>query len=112
MKIFITETKEFKTLTIKSNGVEWTGDLLGNHDVKFNADAEAYEMTQEDFNWWSEYIESRKADEQEVTELAEELKIAESEIWDRIQADFGCDLGDEHMITQNVLAEIKAAGEL
>jgi len=109
MKLRIKETQEVKVLEIRDkNGIEWTNDLLGNHGaLQFNDETEEYEMNQEDYEWWSEFIKNHEADEQEVTELAEELGIEESEIWERINQELNCDLGDEHMIIQNVLEEIR-----
>ena len=109
MKLKIRETQEVKVLEIRDkNGIEWTKDLLGNYDaLQFNDETEEYEMNQEDYEWWLEYIEKHEADEQEVMKLAEELGIEESEIWERINQNLNCDLGDEHMIVQNVLEEIR-----
>jgi len=66
-----------------------------------------HECSQETYEWWSEYIKNHEADEQEVMELAKELGIEASEIWERINQNLNCDLGDEHMIIQNVLEEIR-----
>lgn len=109
MKLKIRETQEVKVLEIRDkNGIEWTKDLLGNYDaLQFNYETEEYEMNQEDYEWWLEYIKKHEADEQEVMKLAEELGIEESEIWERINQNLNCDLGDEHMIVQNVLEEIR-----
>ena len=46
------------------------------------------------------------SDEQEVMELAEELGIEEFDIWKRINTECN-DLGEEHLIVQNVLEEIR-----
>lgn len=109
MKLKIRETQEVKVLEIRDkNGIEWTKDLLGNYNaLQFNDETEEYEMNQEDYEWWLEYIKNHEADEQEVMELAEELGIEESEIWERINQNLNCDLGVEHIVIQNVLEEIK-----
>lgn len=109
MKLRIKETQEVKVLEIRDrDGIEWTMDLLGNYDtLQFNDKTGEYEMSQEDYNWWSEYIKNHKADEQRVTELAEELGIKEFEIWDRINRARIDDLDDEHTVITNVLEVIR-----
>lgn len=110
MQIRIKGTNELKELNaIDANGTNWTGDLLGNHDATtYNSETEEHEMSSDDFVWWKEYITHLEKDATEVTELAEELKIDENEIWDRINENITNDLGDEHQIKQSVLAEIRA----
>lgn len=109
MKLRIKETQEVKDLEIRDrNGVEWTNDLLGNYDaLKFNKETEEYEMSQEAYEFWSEYIKNHVSDEREVIELAEELGIEESEIWERIHYTLNLDIGNEHIIIQKVLEEIR-----
>lgn len=109
IKLKIRETQEVKVLEIRDkNGIEWTNDLLGNYDaLQLNDETKEYEMNQEDYEWWSEYIKNHEADEQEVMELAKELGIEESEIWERINQDLNYDLGNEHIIIQNILGEIR-----
>ena len=109
MKLRIKETQEVKVLEIRDkNGIEWTMDLLGNYDtLQFNDKTGEYEMSQEDYDWWSEYIKNHKADEQRVTELAEELGIREFEIWDRINRARIDDLSDEHTVITNILEVIR-----
>lgn len=109
MNLRIKETGEMKDLTIiGSNGVEWTRDLLGNNNAAhYNGENEEYEMTEGDFEWWEEYIRDNEKDADEAMELAKKVGINESEIWDRINENLSCDLGDEHAIKQNIFAEIK-----
>jgi len=52
------------------------------------------------------YFGAGMSDEQEVMELAEELGIEEFDIWKRINTECN-DLGEEHLIVQNVLEEIR-----
>lgn len=109
MEIRITGTTELRDLTIKdNNGIEWTSDLLGNANaLHYNESNGFYEMSHEDFDWWDEYIEYHKCDAEEITALAEELKIEESEIYDRINEHITNDLGDEHSVKQFVIAELR-----
>ncbi|MCB2308884.1 hypothetical protein LGL08_20635 [Clostridium estertheticum] len=111
MEIRINETKELKNLTIiGANGIDWTNDLLGNADATtYNEETEEHEMSQETFDWWNEYINNNIMDELELVALADELEIEEDIIRLRVQEAVGGsnDMGDEHMITQNVFAEIR-----
>lgn len=53
------------------------------------------------------FFENHEQDEKDVTGLAEELGIDKSDIWDRIYQELNCDLGDEHIVIQNVLKKIR-----
>ena len=110
MQIRIIETGEMKDLTIRdSNNTEWTYDLLGNANATvYNEELEVHEMSQDDFDWWKEYINDNINDESQLVELAEELNINEQIIRDRIMREMStCDLCDEHSIKQNIFVEIK-----
>jgi len=108
MKIKITETGEFKDLTIfdEFTQTEVTEDVLCTYD-KVNYDNDIIALSQEQFNWWHEYIEHRKQNEQEIAKLAEDLHITEFELWERINAELTNDLEDENIIIQRVLKEFK-----
>lgn len=110
MEIRIIETNELKELNIfDANGINWINDLLGNNDAtKYNQETEEHEMSSENFEWWGEYINNHDTDEKEIAELAEELGIEKSEIYDRINENITCDLGDEHMIKQSVMETLIA----
>jgi hypothetical protein len=109
MKIRIMETGEIRELNISDkNGTNWTNDLILNvESLNYNDESEAYEMTQEQYNWWKQYVEDYEADEKEAAELAEELGIEEHLIWDKYNEYHTCDYGDHHTIKQNVFAEIR-----
>lgn len=109
MEFRIKETGELKELKIyDDNNIEWTADLLGSYGaLHYDEETEEHVLSQNDYNWWEEYIENHEQDEAAVTELSEELDLDESDIWDRINQELNCDLGDEHNIIQNVLKEIK-----
>lgn len=108
MEIRIKKTNELKDLSIvDSNGIEWTGDLLGNNNaISYNNETEEYEMSEDDFEWWNEYITNYENDEKEIEELAEDLEIEKSEIWERVQ-ELYTEMDAEHFIKQNVIAEFK-----
>lgn len=74
MKILVNGIKK-KLVAIGSNGIEWTQDLLGNANVlNYNEDLEQYTMSDDDFDWWSEYIDNANADEVGIAELAEQFE--------------------------------------
>lgn len=111
MRIMIKETKQIKELTIYGeNGIEWTTDLLGNAGALKEKDEETeiLILNQEDFDWWKEYIKNHESDEEEITELAEELNIDINEIYEQINENQTNDLNDEHTIKQEVLRKIRA----
>jgi len=103
MRIRIVETGEMKDLTIKdNNNIEWTYDLLGNNQATmYNNELEIHEMSQENFEWWKEYIINYNNDREQIVNIASELDIDEETIIDIIVDETRtCDLGDEHIIKQ------------
>lgn len=60
MEFRIKETQEIRELIIidETTGIEWTQDLLGNHDaLDYNEETEEYELSESDFEWWEDAIE-------------------------------------------------------
>jgi hypothetical protein len=114
MLIRIIETQEEKDLSIENKrGIDYTVDLLGNCDaLHHNEETEEHEMTQEEYEWWLNYINNSKADDQEIEELAEDLGINESEIRERINQEFDGELENEHWTIQRILEEIREETQL
>lgn len=74
MKILVNGIKK-ELVTIGSNCIERTQDLFGNANVlDYNEDLEQYTMSDDDFDWWSEYIDNANADEVRIAELAEQFE--------------------------------------
>ena len=49
------EAKELEA--IGKNGIEWTQDLLGNHDaLHYDDEQDAYIMGEDDFAWWEPVV--------------------------------------------------------
>jgi hypothetical protein len=109
MNFRIKETKELKTLGIfDEDGIEWTADLLGNHgELHYNSETEEHELTQESFEWWSEYIKTYLEDVQKIQEFANEFGLDENEIWYRVSLETTNDLGDDHFIVEGVLNDMR-----
>ncbi len=78
MKIYNTTTKEvILTIIDRNTGCEWTNDLIGNAgDLHYNSDREMAEMSQEQYEWWSNIIEGLEKIE-DLTEEAKELLSSE-----------------------------------
>jgi hypothetical protein len=79
MKIYNTTTGKVESLTIidRKSGIEWTDDLIGNEGaLNYNTDREMAEMSQEDYEWWSNTIEGLDKIE-DLTEEAKELLSSE-----------------------------------
>lgn len=73
MEFYITNTGEKKDLHIsdRKSGLDWTSDLIGNSgDLNYNREEERYEMTSEDYDWWSNTIEGLN----KIDDLTEEAK--------------------------------------
>ena len=114
MKIRIIETKELKELIILgTNNMDYSNDLLGNHNATtYNEATGEHEMLEEDFTWWEEYIDNHNAGQEEIKELAETYNIDEEEIKEAIRKEMESDLGDEHSITQEVIKVFKQEKKL
>ncbi len=108
MIVKIIETGAVKTLSITDvNGIDWTNDLIGNATtLSYNEDDQVI-MSQDDFDWWTEYISNYEADQKEAADLASELDIDEAIIWDRYNEQHTCDYGDHHGIKQVVFEQVK-----
>ena len=68
MRIIIEETKQIEILSIidPKQGTDWIGDMLGNADAlgEYDEENDAYNMSQEDYDWWADYVDSyQKADD-------------------------------------------------
>lgn len=99
MKIKINETGKIKHLNIydPKTGIDWTNDLIGNAGAlqngqfEYNYDDDVYFASQDTFDWWSEYILNENKTESDIILLAEELRIDESIIRERIAENTGND---------------------
>ena len=76
MKIVIRETGERKTLSLidPATGVDWVQDLIGNSGaigdyIHYDDEADAYVMSQGDYEWWEEYIRLAQRDDDELRRL-------------------------------------------
>lgn len=75
MKIYLTDKNVYRDLTIidHDTNVEWTADLLGNNgDLSYNINAERYELTAEDYEWWNQRIKELT----EINDLIREAKYS------------------------------------
>ena len=58
MNVQIIETGNRETLSIvdPKSGCDWIHDLMGNHGElpDYNDEIDAYEMSQEDYDWWAD----------------------------------------------------------
>ena len=72
MKIHNTTTGINEELRYNFNGCDALTDLHGNssHGNKWNEEEECWEMSQEDIDWWTQYV----SDNTEADELESEIK--------------------------------------
>ena len=71
MKITITDSNsEIRKLSYRKNGIDYTEDLIGFGVMpEYNDDIEAYEMKEDEYNWWKNLI----AMQERCDELEEEI---------------------------------------
>lgn len=92
MKIYNTTTGEEVSLTIidRKTGCEWTNDLIGNAGaLNYNSAHEMAEMSQEDFEWWSNTIEGLEKIEDLIADAKELLSTEDFEELENKLADEG-----------------------
>jgi len=111
-KIKITETGEIKTLSIKDpNGIDWTNDCIGNADALHGYDEEtnSYEMSQEDFEWWENYLSNLESDEEKLFEYKNNFDYDSDKIYDIINEEFTGvnDYGDHHSVYEKIFERIE-----
>lgn len=103
MKIYNTTTEKEVSLTIidRKTGCEWTNDLIGNAGaLNYNSDREMAEMSQEDFEWWSNTIEGLEKIE-DLTEEAKELISSEDfeELEEKLRNEGNASDYEQHIAT-------------
>jgi hypothetical protein len=115
MKIKIKETGKIKHLNIydPKTGIDWTNDLIGNAGAlqdgqfEYDYDTDVYLTNQDTFNWWNEYIINENKTESDIVLLAEELRINESIIRERIAENTGNDYEDHRKQAIFVMDQIR-----
>jgi hypothetical protein len=102
---FTVSGKEKELVAMGKNGIEWTEDLLGNHNaLNFDEESEAYVMSEDDFDWWEEIVEKLN----EIQELESGLSSEESEEYTAQQFEYSVDLETETDSRLDYLKSIKA----
>lgn len=78
MQIIIKETGEIERLQIidTKTGCEWTADLIEAGGRETDDDGTVI-MTQDDFDWWTQYISDTEQTEEDAQDLADELEDAD-----------------------------------
>jgi hypothetical protein len=72
MKIMIKGTGKLadKELHIyDNNGIDWVEDCIDAGELPYDSDLDACVMTQEEFDWWVDYLAKAQADYDEEQEL-------------------------------------------
>ena len=78
MKIMIKETSKLEELTIRDkSNIEWTYDLIGNAGLTRNEDG-LYEMTQEEYNWWIDFVKIYDLCQEEFLTYEQLAEVEES----------------------------------
>lgn len=79
MTVLIKETGKKAELTISSRktGLDWSNDLIGSSGaigqyINYDAECDAYRISQDDYDWWTNYIEMYTRYETELGSLIEQ----------------------------------------
>jgi len=96
MNITINETGEKDELSIidPQSGIEWTTDLLGNHNAlpDYNDETDSYHMSKEDFDWWKDLIGRYQEADDRYHELYQSLPEENAEFLADAVREINCDL--------------------
>ena len=83
MNITIIETgkQEFLSIIDPKSGCDWTQDLTGNHGAlpEYDDDTDSYQMSTDDFEWWSDLIERYQEADDRYYDIARSLDWYERE---------------------------------
>lgn len=109
MKIYNTTTGKEVSLTImdRKTNIEWTADLIGNAGaLHYNSDREMAEMSQKDYEWWSNTIEGLNTIE-DLTEKAGELLSFEDfeELENKLANEGNANDYEQHIATLTAILE-------
>lgn len=95
MDVKILETGERTSLIIRDeNGIEWTNDLIGNAgeliDGQFtwSEEDDAYLVSQDTYDWWSQYISDYEQSEQDIADAAHDLDMSIADVRERVSMAF------------------------
>ena len=79
MTVLINETGKKAELTISSRktGLDWSNDLIGSSGaigqyINYDAECDAYRISQDSYDWWEHYIEMYTRYERELGSLIEQ----------------------------------------
>ena len=106
MEIKIKETGAEVELSIidPKSGVDWIGDLLGDHNAKPEEDEETGEfcMSQEDYDWWSDLINRYQIADDRWFELYKTLPDDDSGFLVEAVENLSCDLENYPELLQQI----------
>lgn len=94
MKILVNGEERSLSIIDRNSGCDWIHDLITAPNF-WNDETEQYEMSEDDYNWWNEYITGVEKYEDLAEEMIEDGFDSE-EIWNVInEAIGGVDLEDQ-----------------
>jgi len=106
MKILVNGEERNLSIIDRKSGCEWTHDLITAPNF-WNDETEQYEMSEDDYNWWNEYITGVEKYESLAEEMIEDGFDSE-EVWNTInEAIGGIDLEDQPARAKAALEELK-----
>ena len=113
MEIKIEETGEEVELTIidPRSGVDWISDLLGNHNVVMQEGGgigALLEMSQEDYDWWSDLTERYQIADFRYYDLRKTLPDDDSGYLVEAVENLSCDLEDYPELLQQICDDFDA----
>lgn len=114
MKMIINETGVQESLSIidSESGIDWTEDLIGNtgaigNYIQYDKKINAYHISQENFDWWANYIKSAQEDSDKLEELKDLYEYADMQRIIEEEFDGINDYGDHHNTYQEAFRRIE-----
>ena len=75
MDVYVNGKEKKLVITDPKTGCDWTEDCMeGSGDLSWNNDEDRFEMDQDTYDWWSDYLDRRQVIEEKIYELDDDIK--------------------------------------
>jgi len=75
MNIYVNGTEKKLVITDPKTGCDWTEDCMdGSGDLSWNNEEDRWEMDQDAYEWWVDYLQKREAIENKIADLDDYIK--------------------------------------
>lgn len=113
MTLIINETGERKDLTCIIDGIDCAQDIIGNSGaiggyIVYDNDAEVYRISQDDYDWWDEYLTHYREDYEAICELKSEYGAEAVDEIVNDEREYDNDYDDHHRTNERIMERVRA----